>query len=296
MSALNRRGFLANTAIGAGALVLGGCRGVAQAPARRRASDRVPLPGTSLRVSRFGMGSGTSGWNGESNQTKLGIDGFTRLVRHAYDRGVNLFDAADMYGSHAYYRKAFRGIPREDIVVVTKMNWRTARTPAAVLDRFRQELDLDVLDVVLVHCVTSGDWPGKGEDGKERERRTLEGLQEAKAKGLIRAVGVSCHGLDALKTAAATPGIDYHLVRINPRGVLMDGKPEEVVPVMREMEGRGRSICGMKIVGEGKLRGAIDESLRYVLGLDCVHTMTVGFESTGELDDFLARMEGVLNG
>jgi hypothetical protein len=38
----------------------------------------------------------------------------------------------------------------------------------------------------------------------------------------------------------------------------------------------------MKIVGEGALRDRIDESLKFVLSLGCVDTMTVGFEKTND--------------
>jgi aryl-alcohol dehydrogenase-like predicted oxidoreductase len=295
MTPLNRRDFLAGTLAGAGTLAVRGLAGEPAPASSRRAADRVPLGKTGLKVSRVGMGSGTSGWNGESNQTKLGHDGFARLVRHAYDRGLNFFDAADMYGSHAYYRKAFEKIPREDLVVATKINWRNVRTPAAAIDRFRVELGFDVLDIVLVHCATHGDWLGKGENGQERERRTLDGILEAKAKGIVRSAGVSCHGFDPLKAAVGAEGIDYHLVRINPFGDKMDAKPEEVVPVMRAMHDKGRAICGMKIIGEGALRDRVDESLKFVLGLGCVDTMTVGFEKTDEIDDLVGRMERILN-
>ncbi len=75
----------------------------------------------------------------------------------------------------------------------------------------------------------------------------------------------------------------------------MDGKPEEVVPVIRKMHEKGRAVCGMKITGAGKLKDEIDQSLKFVLGLGCVDTMTVGFEKPAEIDDFIACMERVLN-
>lgn len=300
MSGLNRRDFIGRTLAGAGALPLLSRLAAAQAPetpaGRRRASDRVPLGKTGLKVSRFGMGTGTVGWEHESNQTRLGPDAFTGLVRHAYERGINFFDAADMYGSHAYYRKAFEKLPREEIVVATKINWRTAKTPSAAIDRFRLELGLDVLDVVLVHCATHAEWPKGGDEGKGRERRTLDAITAAKAKGIVRAVGVSCHGIEALRTAAETPGIDYHFVRINPAGVKMDAPPDQVAPVLKSLREAGRATVGMKIVGEGALKDRIDESLRYALALGTLDSMIVGFEKPDEIDDFTARMERILNG
>lgn len=287
---MNRREFVEKALLGAGALALGGKLTAKEERGRKSATDRVELGKTGLRVSRFGLGSGTNGWEHESNQTRAGVESFVKLVRHAYERGINFFDSADMYGTHAYFRKALKGIPREDIVLVTKINWRETKTPQKAIDRFRLELDMDVLDVLLVHCAETGDWPNR-----DREKKTLAAIQEAKSKGIVRAVGVSCHGLEPLKTAAETPGIDYHLVRINHAGAVMDGSPELVVPIIRKMHDQGRAICGMKINGAGKLKDQLDESLKFVLGLGCVDTMTVGFEKPAEIDDFIQRMDRALS-
>ena len=60
----------------------------------------------------------------------------------------------------------------------------------------------------------------------------MDSLDDAKAKGKIKAVGVSCHNLDALKAAADCPWVDVVLARINPDGVKMDAPTAEVVPVL----------------------------------------------------------------
>ena len=64
---------------------------------------------------------------------------------------------------------------------------------------------------------------------------------------------------------------------------------------IRKMHEKGRAVCGMKINGAGQLKDQLDESLKFVLGLGCVDTMTVGFEKPEEIDDFITRMERVLN-
>ena len=53
-----------------------------------------------LSSSLIGFGTGMAGWQRQSNQTRLGKEVFHRLIREAYDRGVRLFDMADLYGSH----------------------------------------------------------------------------------------------------------------------------------------------------------------------------------------------------
>ena len=43
--------------------------------------DRVKLGKTGLKVSRIAMGTGTKGWNYQSNQTRLGLDNFVKIAR-----------------------------------------------------------------------------------------------------------------------------------------------------------------------------------------------------------------------
>lgn len=50
----------------------------------------------------------------------------------------------------------------------------------------------------------------------------------------------------------------------------------------------------LKILGEGTLAEERDASLRYVLGLDCVDSIVIGFESTEQLDDILRRGKNIL--
>jgi hypothetical protein len=52
-------------------------------------------------------------------------------------------------------------------------------------------------------------------------------------------------------------------------------------------------MVGMKIVGEGGLRDRVDESLKYVHGLDTVHNYTIGFESIAELDGMIEKISRV---
>jgi aryl-alcohol dehydrogenase-like predicted oxidoreductase len=229
----------------------------------------------------------------------MGREKFESLLRASYDRGVRLFDVADLYGTHPYLARALSKMPRKDYVISTKIWWRRGGIPEkerpdadVVVKRFLKELKTDYIDVVLLHCVTSRDWPD--ELGKQ-----MEILDKLKEKGVVRAHGVSCHSLDALKAAAREPWVDSVHARINAYGAKMDGPPEEVAPVLKQMHKAGKGVVGMKLIGEGLFRDSDekrDESVRYVLGLGCVDTMVVGFEKLNEVDDFAARVRKVRAG
>jgi hypothetical protein len=46
----------------------------------------------------------------------------------------------------------------------------------------------------------------------------------------------------------------------------------------------------MKLLGQGRLRGRVDECLQFMLGLDSVDCFTVGCESRAELADLMKRI------
>lgn len=291
MKKIDRRAFIRSALAGAGALALpwsgGNGTGLAAAPTGKfSVRDRVTLGDSGIVTSRMAVGSGTHGWRKQSNQTKLGMDTFVNLIRHGYERGITLWDMADQYGSHPNYREALKYVPREKVVILTKSTTRDADGMAADIERFRKELDTDVIDILLLHCLTDPGWT-------EKMTATMDVVSEAREKGKLRTFGVSCHDLGALKAAVASEWVEVILARINHTGASMDGPPGVVAPVLQEAHGRGKGIIGMKIAGAGSIRDQISESLNYVLGLGCVDSFTMGFESIAELDEVCGKVAAV---
>jgi hypothetical protein len=107
---------------------------------------------------------------------------------------------------------------------------------------------------------------------------------------VIKAHGVSCHTLGALKSAAASPWVQIDLARINPYGVQMDSTVPVVVDVLRQMKQSGKVIMGMKIFGAGQLTNRLDECLRYALDQDYLSCFTIGVENMSQLKDLAVRV------
>ena len=245
----------------------------------------VTLGKTGIQVSLVGMGTGSIGSGQASNQTRLGVKEFTRVVRHALDHGIRFFDVADQYGSHVYLREALKGVPRDQYVIQTKTHATNVADARSHLERYRLELGVDYIDIVLLHCMQKTGWPHENQG-------SMEYLMKAKEEKIIRAHGTSCHGMDPLRTSAKNPFVEVDLARINPEGLIMDDhKPDEVASVLEEMHNAGKGIVGMKILGEGRIKTPErkDASLRYVLGLGTVNAFIIGFESTEQVDDILKR-------
>jgi aryl-alcohol dehydrogenase-like predicted oxidoreductase len=288
---LNRRDFLAQSAAATAALAAGSASAfAARANLPKSATQKVTLGKSGVQVSLVGMGTGSVGSGQASNQTRLGVQGFTRVVRHALDRGVCFFDVADQYGSHTYLREALKGVPRDKYVIQTKTHATKYADARSHLERYRMELGVEYIDILLLHCMTKSGWPAENSG-------SMDYLRKAKEEGIIRTHGTSCHGMDPLHTSAKNPFVEVDLARINPEGLIMDDKkPDEVASVLEEMHNAGKGVIGMKIFGEGKMKEPErrDASLRYVLGLGSVDAFIIGFESAEQIDDTLARVEKVL--
>jgi predicted aldo/keto reductase-like oxidoreductase len=292
MSTLSRRDFLGQSAAAVGALALAGQAVPAAARKVRSAADQVTLGKSGVKTSLLGMGTGSVGVRHSSNQVRLGHEKFVKLVRYAYERGITYFDTADQYGSHIYLRDALRGLPRDRLFLQTKTRATTADMARADIERLREELGTDYLDTLLMHCMTTSTWPTDF-------RPVMDVLTEAKVKGHVRAVGVSCHGMAPLKAAAGCDWVEVDLARINPVGGSrgrMDGTPEEVSACLKAMHDQGKGILGMKILAEGTLKTPEEQmkSLRFVLGLGSVDAMVIGFESPRQIDQIMERIETVL--
>jgi predicted aldo/keto reductase-like oxidoreductase len=115
-------------------------------------------------------------------------------------------------------------------------------------------------------------------------------FEEAKQKGVIRTHGCSCHSIEALRAAAASPWVEVDLVRLNPVGAHMDADPQTVIGVIKEMRAQGKGIIGMKILGQGAMRARQDEAIRYALGTGVLDAFTIGAESENEQADLMRRI------
>jgi len=299
---MKRREFLTRSIAGMGGVLLGSgyLDAARQENTKHDPYELVTLGKTKIKVSRVGLGTGMRGGSRESNHTRMGTEKFNALAMGCYERGVRLFDAADLYGTHPFLSGALKNMRREDYVIASKIWFRGGGIPEPerpnpdiVVERFLKELKTDYIDLVLFHCVTSDKWPEELGD-------QMDILAKLKKKGLIRAHGLSCHSLVALERCVKEPWVDSVHARINPYAVSMDVKTVEEVPkvaaVLKAIRKQDKSVIGMKIIGEGRFGSSPekrDESIKYALESGCVDAMVVGFEKTEEVDDFAMRASKV---
>ena len=261
--------------------------------------QKVRLGNSGIETTLLGIGTGVHATNRSSFLTRQDMGKSIDIIEHAYDKGIRNFDLADTYGTHPIMAEALKKMNRDELMLTSKIWVRDGGIPEKerpdadkVVDRFRKELNTDYIDLVQIHCMVDENWT-------ETQKRQMDILEDLKAKGIIRAHGVSVHSLNAMKDAVKSPWVDIIHVRINPYGIAMDKpEPEEVVDVIHQLHESGKGIIGMKLVGNGKLRDdseKIDNALRFVLGLGSVDMMIVGFETIGQIDNYLNRMKKALN-
>jgi predicted aldo/keto reductase-like oxidoreductase len=257
------------------------------------ATSKVPLGKSGLRVSLVGLGTGSIGYAHRSNQTQLGQETFTQLMRHAFDKGINFFDLADSYGSHSFFSEAMKGIPRDRYIVQTKTDNRDPKGAREDIDRFLRELHTEYIDSLIIHCVTRADWT-------TRYRGVMDALAEAKERGKIRTHGVTCHNFGALQAAAACDWVQINQVRWNPRASHMDADVATARRLFHQMRAKGQGMIGMKVVGQGDIiegRGALspNECFRFQIESGVVDAFVVGVEAIEHVDQLLHGTEVALN-
>jgi aryl-alcohol dehydrogenase-like predicted oxidoreductase len=294
MKPISRRQFIQTGMIGAAA-VSTGFANVVYASSASSQIDRVKLGKTGLVIPRLALGTGSHGGNQSSDMTRMGIENWVKIARYAQERGLTFYDAADLYGSHQNVKEILKEVPREKATILTKIWTRPEKwnqdTPVKTIDRFRSETGSDYFDILLLHCMTNGKW-------QEERKPYIEALSEAKQKGIVKTVGLSCHNFDALKIAAEDPWVDVILARINPEGVIMDASPEEVMAVLKKAHDSGKGIIGMKIFGEGRFteEAQREKSLQYAIGSGNIDSMTIGVTTKEQIDENVNRIMRIVKG
>lgn len=260
--------------------------------------QKVKLGKSGLETSLIGFGTGINATNRSAVLTRQDRNKSLAALQHAYDLGIRMFDAADAYGTHGIVGEAIKKMDREELTISSKIFVQRGGIPEPerpdadiVIDRFRKELDTDYIDLVQLHLMMEENW-------SDTWKRQMDIMDNLKAKGIIRAHGVSVHTLEAMKTALESPWVDVIHVRINPYGLAMDKpEPQEVVDVIHKLHTSGKGVIGMKILANGQISNdseKIDNSIRFVLGLGSVDMMIIGFQDSEQIDNILGRVEKTL--
>jgi aryl-alcohol dehydrogenase-like predicted oxidoreductase len=229
-----------------------------------------PLGSTGIFVSRLCFGTLTLG----PLQANLPAEEAGGLLRYAHSLGVTFFDTAQLYDTYPHIRAGLRGL---DAVICSKTYAYTREGTESAVEEARRETDRDVIDIFLLH-------EQEGHHTLEGHKPALDALYGAKAKGRIRAVGLSTHHAAGVY-AAVSQKLDVVHPLYNMAGLgISDGTAADMGQAIQTAHEFGLGVFGMKALGGGHLRDKAAEALSFVLGHPGVDSVAVGMATRAEIE------------
>ena len=249
---------------------------------------KVILGKTDIEVSIAGFGVLPMG----PSQLALPVEEGAAVIRYALRNGINFIDTAQYYRTYPYISKALEGEEFSDIVICSKsLSCDYDGMMEAILEA-REELDREIIDIFLMHEVRSGQL--------EERAGAWEALKDAKAKGLVRAIGLSTHHVDITAAAASIAELDVVFPLINYAGLgIRKGNAfatrEEMMDAITACHNAGKGVFSMKAFGGGGLTGSYQEALNYVFSKPEIDSVMIGFGKIAEVDDLLSYLDGSMD-
>ncbi|MBR4991369.1 MAG: aldo/keto reductase [Clostridia bacterium] len=240
---------------------------------------------TGLEVSVAGLGVLPMG----PSQLALPVEEGAAVIRYALERGINFIDTAQYYRTYPYIRKALEGSDFEQVVLCSKSLCADYEGMMEAIWEAQEALDRKFIDIFLMHEVRSGQL--------EERKGAWQALIDAKAKGLVRAIGLSTHHVDITAAAAEMAELDVVFPLINYAGLgIRKGDAfatrEEMMEAITACHRAGKGVFSMKAFGGGSLTAHYQQALEYVFSQPDIDSVMIGFGKTSEVDDLLNYLSG----
>ena len=226
--------------------------------------EMVRLGRTGLMVSKNGFGA--------LPVQRVEKDAACKLLRRAYESGINYFDTARAYtDSEEKLGEALHDV-RENIIISTKTMSTTVEGFWEQLKTSLSKLQTDYIDIYQFHNPSFCPKPGDGTG-------LYEAMLEAKEQGLIRHIGITNHRL-AVAEEAVRSGL-YETLQF-PFSYLANEKEEALVRLCEEQD--VGFIC-MKALAGGLITHS-DVAYAYLAQFPVAPIW--GIQRESELDEFLS--------
>ena len=242
------------------------------------------LGNTGISVSRAGFGVLPMG----PSQLALPVEEGAAVLRYALERGFNFVDTAQYYRTYPYIRKALEDGDFKDVVLCSKSLCSDYEGMMEAIAEARQELGRPA-DIFLMHEVRSGQL--------EERAGAWQALVDAKARGLVRAIGLSTHHVDITRAAADIKELDVVFPLINYAGLgIRKGNAfatrEEMLDAIHACRTAGKGVFSMKAFGGGSLTKNYQQALDFIFAQPDIDSVMIGFGKTAEVDDLLCYLDG----
>lgn len=211
------------------------------------------------------------------------------LITKAVRGGVNFLDTAQSYRTYEHIRNALDRLGEEgkDVVISTKSAASTYEDMKNAVEQARTALGRDVLDIFHLHAA-------RVDRSVFRDRAGAFGcLIDMKAKGLIKAVGISTHSVDVVRAAADLDELDVVFPIINIEGLgILHGTRQEMEAAIENAAAHGKGLFAMKALGGGNLLADREKAFSYVRSLPGISSVAVGMVYPDEVEMNLRIFNG----
>lgn len=249
---------------------------------------KVKLGNTDLMVTPIGFGVLTVG----NTQLNLPVEEGAAVLKYALERGINFLDTAQYYETYPYIREALKGTDFKPVIASKSLNYTYGEMEFAINEALT-EMDIDRIDIFMLHEVRHGS------DFDDRAG-AWRALQDAKAAGKVRYIGVSTHHVDVAERMADIPECDilFPLINFKSLGIRKGSEPgtkEEMEAAIKKNADAGKGIFAMKALGGGVLTGSYLEALDYVSGIEGMDSIMMGFGTKEQVDRAIEYAEGTID-
>ena len=211
------------------------------------------------------------------------------IIEAAYAGGIRYFDTAANYGPSEERLGQVLPAVRSQVTIATKTSHRDRDNAWRQLEQSLQRLRTDYIDLWQFHALTH-DWDL--DTLLDDHRGAIKAAEEAKAQGLIRAVGITGHNNPEIfvKALSRYP-FDTALIPINAADIHTPSSfIRQVLPVAQQ---HNTGIIAMKVPAYGRLfkpglLTGMGEALGYALSQPHVHSAIIAADTLAQLEENLA--------
>jgi aryl-alcohol dehydrogenase-like predicted oxidoreductase/ferredoxin len=211
-------------------------------------------------------------------QSNMSVEKGAKLIRAALKRGINFIDTAEAYKTYPHIRKALKGYNGK-VIIATKSSAETYKKMEQSIKDALESLGRSYIDIFLLHAarVTPSVF--------EERAGALKCLNDYKAKGVIRAIGISTHAMEIVRRAAEVKEIDIIFPIINKLGMgIIDGSVDDMVKAISGAHRVGKGLYAMKALAGGHLIDQLEESFNFVRNIKGISSVAVGILKQEELE------------
>ena len=301
----------------------------------KKLTNRKKLGQTDIYVSPVGIGVLPMG----PAQLALPVEEGAQLIVYALSKGMNFIDTAQYYRTHPYIRRALELWQGERAAADVAATQTAASTPAfdgasnaepvpesglsghghaargniikgerpvissktlatdydsawAAIEEERAAMGVDYIDIFLLHEVRSGQLATR--------QGAWQALMDAKACGLVRAIGCSTHHVDVVEQLAAMPAcnIIFPLINYAGMGIRRGSSAASAADMSRAIQQAsscGKGIYTMKALGGGNLAAHYQRALDYAFSRPGVSSVMLGFGCRQDIDDIVSYTNGTMS-